>query len=327
MTPPHEPISLILTGPTGIGKTALAVELAKHRPFELISADSMQVYRGMEIGTAQPTPEELQGVPIHGCGFQNPREPFSAKRFLDFSDRTHAEILSRGKIPLYVGGTGLYLRSIRWGLFDETEPENESSAEQSSRKDQIRKRLERELEELGAPILHNRLAEIDPPSAARIAPNDRVRIVRALQVAEITGRPISTLHREWATPKARFPHLVVALTCPRAELVRRIEQRVDAMLAQGWIEEVRALIESGCDPSFHCFKALGYREIAAHLVGDLSRDELRTVISARTRQFSKRQMTWFRRERDIHWVNLDPEISGRELAQIEKLLETSRADF
>ncbi len=315
--------ALILTGPTGVGKTELAVRLAHRRPFELISTDSMQVYRGMEIGTAQPTAKELGGARLHGCGILDPKETFNAKIFLEFCDRTREQIARRGNFPLFVGGTGMYLRALRWGLFEE-EPESASSDRET--KKQARSRLLSEVEELGSEALHGRLRRVDPELAKRISPQDAVRITRALEVAETTGRPMSALQQQWSAASPRFPHLLVVLNCARPALIERIERRVDEMIEAGWIGEVRRLLHSGYSPDLHCFKAVGYREIFAHLSGELTLEQTRSQIKARTRQFAKRQMTWFRKERDAHWIEFNGRDAGQALEEIENLLASTSPD-
>lgn len=298
--------ALIVAGPTGIGKTEVSVRLAERHPYELISADSMQIYRGMEIGTAQPTRAELRGQPIHGCGVLQPDEYFSVKRFLDLSAAAHAHIVPRGKTPLYVGGTGMYLRALRWGLFEQPEVPRA-----------LREHLKQRVKTEGTAALYERLREIDPELSARIPPTDTVRILRGLEVAETMGQSLFTLQKEWEREQPRFDHVLVILTCPRPVLIERIERRVDAMLEAGWVDEVRALIEAGYSPSLHCFKALGYREIVRHVNAEISYETMREQIKAKTRQFAKRQMTWFRKEKLAHWV----EFGGREPEEAVKKLE------
>jgi len=285
------PPTLILAGPTAVGKTELAVELARRHGYELVSADSMQVYRGLEIGTGQPTPEQLRGVPLHGCGALDPAEPFSVKHFVDLCAEYAQAIRSRGRTPLFVGGSGMYLRALRWGLF-EAPPVPIS----------LRRRLRKDVETLGVQALHARLSRLDPAAAGRIPATDPVRIVRALEVAETSGRSITSLQTQWPARRARFPHRLIVLTCPRAALARRINRRVEAMLAKGWIEEVRRLLESGRDPTLHCFKALGYRQVLSHLAGGMTRPALVAEIQAKTRQFARRQLTWLRKEADARWI-------------------------
>ena len=303
------PEVLMLTGPTGVGKTDLAVWLAQRYPVEIISADSMQVYRGMEIGTAQPSAEQQRQARFHLCGVLEPTESFSVQRFLQLCDQAHREIQGRGRVPLYVGGTGMYLRALRWGLFDE-----------EAREEVVRWALEEEAREQGLPALHRRLAELDPEAARRIAPADRIRIVRALEVQAVTGRRMSDLQSQWVQPRPRFPHVLTVLVAPREEVRRRIAQRTEAMLEAGWVQEVARLLERGVPEDQHCFKALGYREIIGHLQGRLSEAEMRRLIVTRTHQFAKRQMAWFRRERPALWLMATangPAILGDRL---EKLL-------
>ena len=307
---PLDPIpALFLSGPTGIGKTDLAVRLAERFPLEIISADSMQVYHGLPIGTAQPSAHQRRQAEFHLCGALAPTEPFSVQRFLTLCDEAHRRILARGRFPLYVGGTGLYLRALRWGLFD-----------QEARDPALRARLEEEIQALGAPALHARLAVIDPRAALRIAPADRVRIVRALEVHALTGRPLSELQRQWTRPAPRFPHVLAVLVAPRELLRRRIAERTDAMLAAGWADEVRALLAEGLSPRQHCFKALGYHEVIEHVQGRLAFGLMRERIILRTQQFAKRQMVWFRRERPALWLAPPGQEPAAIYPRLEKLL-------
>lgn len=305
------PPALILAGPTGVGKTELAVRLAERHRYALISADSMQVYRGMALGTGQPTPDELRGIVLYGCAMQEPGEAFSVKDFLEMTDDARARSEASGLSPLYVGGTGMYLRALRFGLFedDATDPD-------------LRAELNRRIEREGPAVLHRELAEVDSELAARISPNDPVRIVRGLEVFATSGTPLSELQTQWRDEAPRFEHTLCVLTCPRATLVERIERRVDTMLVDGWIGEVQALLDSGVPEASHCMKALGYREIARHLRGELGEAEMRETIKARTRQFARRQMTWFRRESGTVWIEYDGNDLTPALAAVEKLLET-----
>jgi tRNA dimethylallyltransferase len=302
---------LILAGPTGVGKTELAVRWAERGKRELISADSMQIYRGMEIGTAQPSAEELRGIKLHGCGILRPDTPFDVRRFVELTSESHREINARGSEPAYVGGTGMYLRALRWGLVELPDMPPE-----------IRPELEARWHSEGGPVLHAELEALDPQIAGRIAPTDRVRIVRALEVIRATGMRFSDLQRQWNNPRPRFNHVLVVLSCPRSQLVRRIEHRVDAMFDAGWIDEVKALIDKGYPPTLHAFKALGYREIVAFLNGRGSEQEVRETVKARTRQFARRQLTWFRRELGAHWLDYDGRDVGNALQPLENLLES-----
>lgn len=301
--------AIVIAGPTGIGKTACAVELAQRFPLEIICADSMQVYRGMPIGTAQPTPDECARAKFHLNAIIDPLDPFDAQRFLEWCDGAHSTIERHGAVPCYVGGTGMYLRALRWGL----DPEAASDAA-------LRKKLDREGVELGWAVMHARLAAIDPEAARRIHPGDAIRIVRALEIHELTGRKMSDRLAQWARRRPRFPHRLIVLVSERGVLRRRIEARTGAMLREGWIEEVETLLKTGVTPEAHCFKALGYREIADYLAGNTAREALREIIVTRTMQFARRQMIWFRRERPAVWVTMDEAGPERVISQLEKLL-------
>ncbi|OPZ09929.1 MAG: tRNA dimethylallyltransferase [candidate division BRC1 bacterium ADurb.BinA292] len=305
MAEPARLPALLLSGPTGIGKSALALRLADELPLEIVSADSMQIYRGLAIGTAQPSAEERRRVPTHLVGELDPTERFDARRFVERADQLRREIHARGRLPVFVGGTGLYLRALRWGLF-----------EGGGRDEAVRAALAAEARQAGPAALHARLARVDPAAAERIAPNDAVRIVRALEVHVLTGRRLSELQRQWSAPAPRFPHLLVVLFERRDRLRERIARRADAMLAAGWIDEVAELLARGNPPEAHCFRALGYREIIAHLRGELSRDALAERIATATVQFAKRQMVWFRRERPAIWLPAGDGDAGERVADL-----------
>lgn len=310
---PHRPEALILAGPTASGKTAVAVALAQRFALEIVCADSMQIYSGMGIGTAQPTPEEQTRARFHVFGSQPPQHAFDVQQFLDACDQAHREILARGRTPLYVGGTGMYLRALRWGLGPD-----------AGRDDAFRGQLQREAEEQGWPALHRRLAKQDPEAAARILPNDHIRITRALEVLHTTGRRFSAWTQEWETRQARFPHRLLVLCGPRHWLRERIARRTRQMLEEGWIEEVRALLSSGITPDHHCFKALGYREIAEYIEsGDKQsdgRETLESTIVTRTAQFARRQMIWLRSEIPATWIATAGDGVSQPLGTLEKLL-------
>lgn len=284
MPPPPSAFAdaLVLTGPTGSGKSAVALELAESIDAEIVSMDSMTVYRGMDIGTAKPTPAELARVRHHLVDVLDPWESGNVAWWLDHAAAACAELRARGKRPLLVGGTPFYLKALLHGLFDgpPTEPE-------------VRLQFEELAREIGNEGLHARLAEVDPKSASRLHPNDVRRVVRALEVHAVTGRPISEFQQTWDSPE--LPAIpAVVLEWPREELYRRIDSRVDQMLAAGWVDEARRLRNLPRPIGKEAGQALGYREIFAFLDGKMGWDETVVWIKTHTRQFAKRQLTWFR---------------------------------
>ncbi|WP_439629259.1 tRNA (adenosine(37)-N6)-dimethylallyltransferase MiaA [Gemmata sp.] len=297
--------ALILTGPTACGKTALALEVAEQLSAEIVALDSMTVYRGMDIGTAKPTAAEKARVRHHLIDVLDPWESLTVAWWLAAAERACRDITGRGKRPLFVGGTPFYLKALLFGLFDG--PPGDPA---------VRGALEAEAESVGKGALHARLAAVDPKTAARLHPNDVRRVVRALEVHTLTGRPISAWQQTWDTPSfadspetapppARIPAVVLEL--PREVLYDRINRRVGAMLAAGWLDEVRRLRELPRPLSREARQALGYRELLAHLEAGGGAELAETVelIRTRTRQFAKRQLTWFR-----HLPQLVPVAAG-----------------
>ena len=285
MLPPPFENALVLTGPTASGKTQLGIELAERLGAEIVSMDSMALYRGMDVGTAKPPAEERQRVPHHLIDVLDPSESASVAWWLEQAGRCCAEITARGKFPLFVGGTPLYLKALACGLFVGP-PADEA----------LRQRLTEEAATCGTAALHDRLMQIDPTSADRIHPNDLRRLIRALEVCELTGRTLSALQTQWArvgeAQAAKPQAAILWLDLPRPELWRRIDCRVDAMFAAGFVEEVRRLRQRPW--SRQAAQALGYREVADHLEGRLALPETIDRVKLRTRQFVKRQVTWFR---------------------------------
>ena len=282
--------ALVLTGPTGSGKSALALELAPEFNAEIIALDSMTLYKGMDIGTAKPTRDEQDRVQHHLIDVLEPWESGSVAWWLERAAEACLDIRKRGKQPLLVGGTPFYLKALLHGLF-------EAPAVDPA----IRLRLEAEVAELGAAAIHARLADVDPISAARLHVNDVRRVIRALEVFESTGRPISALQQTWTSeqfqpqqPATTARLKCVAIIWPRVELVQRLEQRVQAMFAAGWLDEVRKLRALPQPLSKEASQALGYPEIGVHLDGQVSLEETMEQIQIRTRQYAKRQLTWFR---------------------------------
>lgn len=273
----------MLLGPTGSGKSALALEVAQHRPVELISVDSAQVYRGLDIGSAKPSAAERAAVTHHLIDIRDPAERYSAADFVRDAQAAIAAVRARGKLPLLVGGTMLYAKALRDGL--SALPSADSV---------IRAAIDADAQRLGWPALHARLAALDPETAVRLAPNDAQRIQRALEVIEVSGQPMSAL---LTRPAPDRPRLDVAALIPadRAQLHRRLEQRFDAMLACGFIDEVRALKQrSDLTPSLPSIRCVGYRQAWAYLDGHGSHAEFRAAAIAATRHLAKRQLTWLR---------------------------------
>jgi tRNA dimethylallyltransferase len=285
--------AVLLLGPTASGKSALAMALARDIPLEIVSVDSAQVYRGLDIGTAKPSAADRAAVPHHLIDIRDPSEPYSAADFARDAARLIGEIRARGRLPLLVGGTMLYAKALRDGL-----------SRLPSASVTVRSRLSTEAAVQGWPALHARLAEIDPASAARIGPNDAQRIQRALEVYELTGTPLSAL-QEGPRPGALQLPLIALLPEDRARLHTRIEQRFDAMLAAGFLDEVRALRRRGdLDPDLPALRSVGYRQAWEHFDQDTPLAQLRAEAVAATRQLAKRQVTWLRSMSDA--VTLDP---------------------
>ncbi len=283
-----------LTGPTACGKTETSLLLAEKLDAEIIALDSMSLYRGMDIGTAKASPEEQQRVPHHMLGVINPDEEYSLAEFVEASAQACEEILSRGKTPLFVGGTGLYLRGVLRGVFEGPPADWE-----------IRRELQQEAETHGPDWLHGHLMEIDPETAKQRHPNDHRRLIRAIEVYRITGTPMSSMHQQEPLPPHRRPQHVYWFSVPRPWLHERINRRVDVMIAAGFVQEVQDLLNSEHPPGRTARQALGYAEIIGYLGGHGTLDEAVETIKIRTRQFAKRQHTWFRNLVECKPVELD----------------------
>lgn len=284
---------LILTGPTAVGKTRLSIKLAKAVNGEIISADSMQVYRYMDIGSAKIKPEETEGVPHHLIDVLDPEEEFNVVTFQKMCKKCMEEIYGRGHVPILTGGTGFYIQSV---LYDIDFTEN---AEDTT----IRDRLEKEAEEKGVEYLHGKLREVDPASAGAIHANNIKRVIRALEFYEQTGEKIS-LHNETERQKeSAYTSCYFVLNDDREKLYERIDRRVDEMLAEGLVAEVEALKKRGCTRKLVSMQGLGYKEILAYLDGEYSLEEAVYRIKRDTRHFAKRQITWFKREKEVIWIN------------------------
>ncbi len=305
------PPAIFLMGPTAAGKTDLAVAMARRLPVDLISVDSALVYRGMDIGTAKPEPELLRQVPHALVDICEPEDAYSAARFREDALREMKKIAARGRIPLLVGGTMLYFRALEQGL-SELPPSDP----------RVRGRLQQRLEEEGTAGLHAELAQVDPVAAGRIHVNDPQRILRALEVIELTGQPLSLLQEQ--NKGNRLPYRLVKLIrapAQRKVLHERIEKRFLRMLELGFEDEVRRLMaRPGFSPDLPSMRAVGYRQMIEHLRGRLSRDETREKIVVATRQLAKRQFTWLRQELDATWLE---EESGNLPGQAIKVIENN----
>jgi len=285
----------ILVGPTAVGKTDVSIKLAKKLNGEIISADSMQVYKHMDIGTAKPTPQEMDGVKHHLIDELYPDEEFSVAVFRKMAGKIIDEILEQGKLPMVVGGTGLYVNSLTYSL-DFTEAISDEN---------YRNHLNELADTYGNSYIHDMLKEVDMESYERLHVNDRRRIIRALEVYKHTGKPISLYQRESKNRPIEYELCMVGLIMDRQKLYDRINQRVDKMIEKGLVDEVKNLLEMGYNKNLTSMQGLGYKEIISYLEGECSLEEAIYKLKQSTRHFAKRQLTWFRRENRIHWVNID----------------------
>lgn len=287
-----KPTCWVLSGPTASGKTALSIRLAKEHECEIVCMDSMQIYRGMNIGTAKPTREEMQGIPHHMLDVVEPDVSFSVAQYQEMAENVIREIHRRGKRALLVGGTGLYLRALRHPM----------AMGMVTGDEELRSRLEKEAEQTdGRYKLHQQLQSVDSDTANRLHANDVRRVVRALEVYYLTGIPFSKQPQVEAEPP--FQYRVASLTMDREILYQRIEQRVDAMVAAGLIDEVRTLLDRGVPPNAQALKGLGYKEMIPYLHGECTLEKAIYELKLGTRHYAKRQLTWMRREEDVCWVD------------------------
>ncbi len=296
----EKPKIVVVCGPTGIGKTAVGIELAAKLGGEIISADSMQIYRHMDIGTAKSTPDEQAQVVHHMIDIVDPDEDFDAAQFLSRARAIIAELDSRGRIPFVVGGTGLYIKALLHGMF---QPESLGS--------EVRNRLKKEADEYGCHLLYDRLKKCDPESAGRLHPNDTYRIIRALEVFESTGKTIGAFHRDHDFADEPYRVLKIGLTVDRQTLYDRIDHRVDAMIDAGFVDEVHRLLEMGFAPDLKSMQSIGYRHIIDFIGGSMPWDESVRTLKRDTRRYAKRQLTWF---------GADPTITWRDPAQIKDII-------
>jgi len=282
---------LILLGPTASGKTGLAVRLAESVGAEILNADSMQVYRSMDIGTAKPTMEQRRRVPHHLLDLVDPDESFSAADFRIAAEKAIRDITARGKRVIVCGGAGLYIRALTKGLV--AAPGGDEA---------IREELREVAEREGEGALHAFLEKVDPATAARLHPNDGFRVIRALEIRRITGRPVSELREEHGFADAPYDCLKIGLAMERAVLYETIDARVDSMMREGFLEEVRTLLERGYSPSLKPMRSLGYRHIIGNLAGEYTLEDAVLLMKRDTRRYAKRQLTWFNQDREIKWI-------------------------
>ncbi len=281
---------IILTGPTAVGKTKLSIELAKTVNGEIISADSMQVYKHMDIGSAKIKKEEMCGVPHYLIDVLEPDEEFHVVRFQEMAKQAMEEIYAKGKVPILTGGTGFYIQAVVKDI----------DFSKESEKSPVREELEKLAEEKGCKYLHEKLQQVDPKSAEKIHANNVKRVIRALEYFELTGKPISLHNEEEAAKESPYNVAYFVLNDVRERLYERIDARVDAMLQEGLVEEVSGLAKKGYTKDMVSMQGLGYKEILSYLDGSYTFDEAVYILSC---HFAKRQLTWFKREKDIIWVN------------------------
>ena len=306
---------IVLTGPTAVGKTSLSISLAKAVNGEIISADSMQVYKKMDIGSAKIRPEEMQGVKHYLVDVLEPEEEFHIVKFQQMAKEAMEEIYEKGKIPILVGGTGFYIQAVTRDIdFTEAQQENTYRAE-----------LEKLAETEGAEYLHDRLKEVDPASADTIHANNVKRVIRALEYYEQTGEKISAHNEAERAKTSPYHFFYYVLNTDRTVLYERIEKRIDEMMEEGLVGEVRQLQAMGCRRDSVAMQGLGYKEILAYLNGEMSLETAVNILKRDTRHFAKRQLTWFRRERDVRFLYL-PEFDNDRERVLEHILQELAAE-
>jgi tRNA dimethylallyltransferase len=293
MSEKNVPLPLVaIVGPTASGKSALGVLLAEQLGGEVVACDSTQLYRGFDIGTAKPSSSERRGVPHHLIDVLGPKENATAGGYRELALRVLEDLRQRKRLPVFTVGTGLYLRALLDGL-----------AVVPQRSEELRARLRASMEEHPAGHLHRVLKRLDREAAAKIAPADEQKLIRAIEVCLLTSKPISEVHRTGRTPLEGWRALRVGLMPPREELVKRVNARTDSMLEQGWLREAQALLDTGLGEDAKPFDFIGYREMRAVLRGEMKLEQARAAIQQSTRQYAKRQLTWFRRDQGVRWFS------------------------
>lgn len=302
---------IVIAGPTASGKTSLAVEVAKAIGGEVVSADSVQIYKYLDIGSAKPTPEEMQGIPHYMVGEIDPSQDFSVADFTAMAHKYIADIYSRGKIPILAGGTGLYINSVVNDVDFEDEQVDEN----------LRKELWDLAKEKGSDFMWEMLKQIDPVSAERIHQNNTVRVIRAIEFFKTTGIPISH-HQEMTKQKeSRYAPYIIAIEHDREKLYERINMRVDIMMQNGLLDEVRSLIKMGYRKSLNSMKGIGYKEVMDYLDGNMTYDELCEMIKQMSRRYAKRQITWFKKDSRTVWIKYSDNIVCETLKIINNFLD------
>lgn len=294
---------IAIIGPTAVGKTKMSIEVAKALNGEIISGDSMQIYRGMDIGTAKVTEQEMQGIPHHLIDIKDPLEEFSVAEFQGLASELIEEISKRGKVPIIAGGTGLYIQSILYNY-------NFSVAESNP---EYRLFLEKRIEAEGIDGVYNELRKIDPESCERIHPNNTRRVIRALEVYHETGLTMTEYLQEQESD-ASYDHQIIGLNLERSLLYERIDKRVDMMVSQGLIEEVKALYEAGIKDC-QSIQAIGYKELYDYFAGKVSKEEAIELLKRNSRRYAKRQLTWFRNKMDVEWFDMSEAVSDNDVFQ------------
>ena len=309
------PKVIIILGPSAVGKSDIAIALAGELKTAIVSGDAFQIYRGMDIGTGKPSLERRKKTKHYLIDVVNPGEDFDAAKFKKEAEAAIEEILQAGKIPLVAGGTGLYIRALTQGI-----------CLAPAKNKLVRDDLEKLDRDKGSHFLYLRLEKVDPEAARRIHPHDRRRIIRALEVYAQSGTPISQFQRQDRQIEPKFRFIKIGLLRPRTELYKRAEERIEGMFRQGWVEEVKKLLAEGYQPELPSMHGLGYREIARFLSGQISLTRVKTLIKRNTRHFIKRQLTWFKREEDVHWITIEKNQDEKEiLLEIKKVLD--KKDF